>query len=139
MIDFTQNESDVEWVCRKLEVQRGYFGACSTIVVKDDSGRKAVFIYSAFNGVNCEVTLASDTKQWMRDKYLRMLLAYPFRQLKCKRITMLIRTPNKTTINAVKRLGFREEGILRKFMESGEDVTIMGLLKEEYEMSKYNV
>jgi hypothetical protein len=133
-MSFDQDVKNVEWVCWKLDIDRGYFGPCSTIAIKD----VAVAVYSSFNGVNCEVTIASESAQWLKKKYLSILMAYPFKQLGCERITVLVKVNNSRTIKTAIKVGFTMEGVLRKFMESGEDVVILGYLKEEYEMSKYN-
>lgn len=135
MICFDQNEADIEWVCQKLQVNRGYFGKCATIAI--EAGGKTVVVYSSYSGVNCEVTVASDGLGWLKTKYLKPLFAYPFKQMGVRRITLLIRESNHKVTRLVEKIGFTHEGTLREFMDDGENCVIYSMTKTEYEASKY--
>lgn len=134
VISFAQDPEALEWACRKLDVQRAYFGKCAIISIDDP---KTVVVYSSFNGINCEITVASDGVFWTRPEYMKVFLAYPFQQLGCRRVTILVMESNNRVCRLAKRMGFTEEGVLRKYMASGEDVHILGLLKEDYEKGRY--
>ncbi len=62
--------------------------------------------------------------------YLRALFYYPFLQLKCERITVLIDDDNLKSIRLVEHVGWKQEGRLRKARPGG-DVLIYGLLRSE--------
>jgi hypothetical protein len=62
--------------------------------------------------------------------FLLAVFDYVFVQLKCRRCTAKVRADNKRSLKLVKRLGFKQEGIMRK-ARNGCDVIVFGLLKEE--------
>lgn len=64
-------------------------------------------------------------------RFLRVVLWYPFEQLKVRRITALVEEWNEKSICLCERLGFRLEGRMREAAMDGGDVLVMGLLKSE--------
>lgn len=130
IIDFTQKEEFLSWASRKLRIDKEYFGNCSTITITHREKILAVAIYSSFNGINCEVSVAADSKWWLRENILEVLFKYPFEQLQCKRITLLIRETNKSVVNLVKKIGFEQEGRLKMFYPDGDNCLVFGRLSE---------
>lgn len=55
---------------------------------------------------------------------------YVFRQIGCSRCTAIIRPSNTKSIVLAERLGFKKEGVLRRYCGE-EDAYLFGLLKEE--------
>ena len=130
-LDFEQDEAYPQWAAAALNIDRGYFGNCSTISVWSGNEICAVVIYSSHNGINCEVTVAATSKWWLRKSTLNILMKYPFYQLGCQRITLLIRQDNALTQRACEKVGFEREGCLRNFYPDGSNCLIYGLLKSE--------
>ena len=127
----------VIWASNLLKIKPDYFGECTTIAVTGP--RPAVIVYSRYNGINCEVTVAATGSNWLRTPILKVLLAYPFKQLGCRRITLLISDTNERTRKAAQHVGFTHEGYLREFMENGEGCHIFSLTRQEYEESRYGL
>lgn len=123
------------WAAKLLKIDPNYFGECTTIAVAGP--RPAVVVYSRYNGINCEVTVAAMGIGWLRKPILSVLLAYPFKQLGCRRITLVITDTNQRTQRAARHVGFMHEGYLREFMDNGEGCHLYGMTKTEYEGSKY--
>ncbi len=130
-IDFEQRPEYPQWAADHLKIDREYFGKCSTISVLSGNQITAVVVYSAVNGINCEVTVAATKKWWLRKDVMRILMKYPFDQLGCQRITLLIRQDNRPVIGLCEKLGFKQEGRLREFYPDGLDCLVLGLLKSE--------
>lgn len=81
---------------------------------------------------NAEIAMAATTPRWASRATIRKLLAYPFEQLNCQRITTVTATSNEAALKMNRQLGFQYEGAMRKAF-GDEDAIIMGLLKEEAE------
>jgi ribosomal-protein-alanine N-acetyltransferase len=68
-----------------------------------------------------------------------LMTALAFRALGLERLTALANVTNGRSQRALERIGFRREGVLRRWHRHGEavhDVTISGLLKETWEKSE---
>ena len=130
-VDFTQNEFYPHWAANMLQINRNYFGNCRTITFWKKNNLLSVAVYSNYNGINCELTVAAYSKWWARKDVIKMILKYPFEQLGCRRVTLLVRDDNHGIMRLVKRFGFEKEGQLREFFEHGEDCLIFGMLKPE--------
>lgn len=81
---------------------------------------------------NAELSIASDTPRWATRGALRKILSYPFDQLGLGRVTAVCLSSNTKAINLNLKLGFKQEGRMRK-AAGDDDVIIMGLLREEAE------
>jgi RimJ/RimL family protein N-acetyltransferase len=69
-----------------------------------------------------------------RDAF-ELLLNYAFNELNFHRLSLRVFSFNRRAISLYKKLGFKEEGIMREaFYRSGQwhDVHVMGILKREY-------
>lgn len=66
----------------------------------------------------------------------RLMLAHGFKQLGLSRVTAEVHAPNARSLALMKRLGFRQEGVLQRhelYRGGVVDVVIFGLLREEFE------
>ena len=66
---------------------------------------------------------------------IKAVIKFCFKELQRERIEATIEYSNRLAINLMKKVGFRREGILKKFAKIGDaylDIVIMALLKEEY-------
>lgn len=92
----------------------------------------AAVVYTVPMGNGICISVASDgSRAWLNKQFLRAAFAYPFKQLKCTRLTGLVRTDNLDAQRFDEHLGFKKEGILRKGDDDGCDLIIYGMLKEE--------
>lgn len=130
-IDFSQDSLYPQLAADWLDVERTYFGNCRTITVWSGKKLLAIVVYSAYTGINCEMSVAAKSKNWARKDIISVLLKYPFDQLGCQRITLLVRENNKPVIRLAERVGFIREGCLRQFHDDGTNCIVLGMLKSE--------
>lgn len=69
---------------------------------------------------------------WLSRRIIRELLGYPFDRLGCHRVTCAVARGNKPSRELLRRLGFVEEGKLRKGLSPTQDLIVYGLLKSEF-------
>ena len=130
-----QNELLAAWLNKRLP------GGCvpsQCFAVMDEDRLVGVVSFFNFRWPNIEIAFYCEDYRWAlnRDGILE-LFSYPFVQLGCHRVTALCERKNKRARRMVQRLGFKEEGMLRKAGEKG-DMFIYGLLPEDLKLRKYN-
>lgn len=90
----------------------------------------AVTVFDGFSVCDCNMHVASDgTGHWLSRKYLLALFAYPFIQLKLRRVTGLVPARNESALRFDAHLGFEFEGRCRNALPD-DDIIILGLLRE---------
>lgn len=111
---------------------------CQCLAVMGDGELKAVVKFFNYRWPNIEVGFVSEDWRWaVNRRGIFEVFMYPFKQLKCNRVTALIEGKNKRARKMVKRLGFVEEGKLRRAGQSG-DVFLYGLLPEDLKIRVYH-
>lgn len=83
-----------------------------------------------------EMSGASVDKGWLTRAIIQRVLWYPFGQLNCRRITTI--TPKRNTAARAfdRRLGFKQEGVVRRGF-GNDDAIIYGMLRGEWQRSPY--
>lgn len=120
------------WAAARILREDVNFDRASAIGLEDDGKLVAAAVFTHYAPPNIAGHIVSDgSRRWMSKAFLFAMFDYPFRQLKCARITAPISEMNPSAIRFVERLGFVYEGRLRKAMLDGSDRLIYGLLKEE--------
>ena len=105
---------------------------CSAIGWERDGRIVAAVVFDQFYWPSICGHIASDgSRAWASREFLHAMFDYPFRQLKCVRITAPVAEDNSDAIRFLVRLGFKEEGRLRRALPDGRDRLIYGILKEE--------
>ena len=90
----------------------------------------AVVVYDGFSEFDCNMHIASDgTAAWMNKSLLVSAFAYPFIQLKLKRVTGLVPSRNEAALKFDEHLGFVREGLHPKAC-GDDDMISLGMLKE---------
>lgn len=108
------------------------FGACHTVAVMDDDEKSiaAVIVYSRYSGRDMEMSIASWHPGWCSRKVLAPIFWYPFQFANCARVTATTRKSAKEVRRFLERLGFKQEGVLRKsYLDS--DGVVYGMLRSE--------
>lgn len=80
---------------------------------------------------NVEIIFAADTPKWATRDTIRRMMAWPFEQLKCHRVTTRIHAKNERAIRFNEGIGFKREGLIREGWGPGEDAVLLGLLRSE--------
>lgn len=117
------------WVQWQLGMDSG-FGECTAIGIMQGNDLIAGVVYYSYRHPNIEMAVASTSPAWATRTTLRELFNYPFNQLKCSRITVLVDSENQPVRAFDERLGFVHEGTLRQAHPNG-DAEVYGMLKNE--------
>lgn len=78
-----------------------------------------------------EMSGAGRDEHWLSRRSLQFLFGYVFNQLGCRRLTTVTPRSSERVLNVDKKLGFTIEGCLRQALPNGDDLIIMGMLKDE--------
>lgn len=117
------------------------FGPCAAIGVVNDDGylvAGVVFHNYVERYRIVEISMAASNVRWASRATLTGLLAYPFEQLNCVRVTTITPRKNKRALTFNRKLGFKQEGIVRRGFGS-QDAVICGLLAKEWRESPFNL
>lgn len=108
------------------------FGPSTTMAIIDSGGRLVgACIFNNYRHPNIEASIVTEDRRWCSRSILGAIFAYPFRQLGCTRLTAITEIMNQPARAFLCRLGFQEEGILRKAFPGGIDAVVHGMLAEE--------
>lgn len=108
----------------------GFDGAVGLGVVKNGKLVGGV-VFDKYTGRDILMSAAFDHPGWCTRKTLRRLFAYPFQQLGCVRITTITRADNDKALRIDEGLGFKREGVLRKFFPGDADGIVLSILRDE--------
>jgi RimJ/RimL family protein N-acetyltransferase len=121
----------VDWVAERLNCHEGLHGFAGIGLQNAQKRLIAGVVYANYNGVNVECHIASDgSKRWMTREFLRVILDYPYNQLRVNRITVCIGDTNIESRRFVEHMGFSLEAKLQKAHPKG-DLLIYRMFAEE--------
>ena len=106
------------------------FSNFSTVGLESDGELIAGVVYAEFNGRSITCHIYGIGKTWLNREFLWFIFHYPFVQLNVCRITVIIESSNRVSINFVEKLGFIQEATLLKAGSSG-DLHIYRMFREE--------
>lgn len=126
------NEEHNKMLARLMQKRLGGgLSESQNFAVMNDERLVGVVSYFNFRWPSVEIGFYFDDYRWALNRTgILEIFAYPFVQLKCQRVTALIDKKNVRARKMVQRLGFKEEGKLRKASDRG-DMFIYGLLPDE--------
>jgi hypothetical protein len=117
------------WACERSG-SFGYKKDAYAMGLEQDGELRVVLVYDTFSAADCHMHIASDdSATWMVRASPAIAFAYPFIQLKLRRVTAPIPATNAHTIAFAKKLGFEEEGICKHALPN-DDVVILGMIRE---------
>jgi RimJ/RimL family protein N-acetyltransferase len=135
---YGQNERVRTWVWAKLEENNDNKDAA--IGLEQNGELIAGVVYNMYSGASISMSVAAvPGKSWLNREFLYRSFAYPFIQLKCRRVTGLIKVGNDVSIKFVEALGYKQEGLLRRSHIDGSDMFVYGMLLEECRWIKGHV
>lgn len=131
-----QNKLLAQWASERLGGTP--IDDCQCLAVLRDGELKAVVKFFNYRWPNIEIGFVSEDWRWaVNRRGIFEVFMYPFKQLKCQRVTAIIDAKNKRARKMVRRLGFVEEGKLRRAGKTG-DMFIYGLLPEDLKIRIYD-
>lgn len=131
------NGDIMRWVCKGLSYDANWVGENLTFGFAFNNRMVGGLIFNQYRPHH-DVwwTIFACDKHWCTRAVLRQMFSEAFNELDCRRINLLVSKKNKHSLNFVRRLGFKKEGILRQFREDGDDCYILGMLKQECQWIK---
>jgi RimJ/RimL family protein N-acetyltransferase len=127
---YGQDDRVIPWVANK--VGEDNFEGATSIGLEEDGMLIAGVVFNMYTGSSiCIHVAAEQGKRWLNKEFLYRTFAYPFIQLKCNRLTGLVRVDNLEAQKFDENLGFKKEGLLRKATTDGTDMILYGMLREE--------
>jgi ribosomal protein S18 acetylase RimI-like enzyme len=100
-------------------------------VLGDNEEILGVVAYTGFKLNQCEMSVAATSPKCFSKRTLRAFFMYPFVQCQFDRVMAIAAVSNEKSIHFLTRLGFVQEGRLRRWFPSGEDGLIFSMLREE--------
>jgi len=130
-----------DWVGRRIpHVGSGEaFGPCAAIGVAAEDGQLQGGVVFSNWQPGCrsiEASFASETPRWLTRRIIGAILAYPFDQLDCQRITAVTPRRAKAARRFLDAFGFKREGLVRKGF-GDDDAVVSGMLRREWEASRW--
>ncbi|MGB1373820.1 MAG: GNAT family N-acetyltransferase [Aequoribacter sp.] len=97
-------------------------------LLDDDLNIIAVCGFEGFDGVGIEGMIAGRPGN---KRFIKEVFKYVFDQLQVRRFTVRVSENNEAAYRFDLKLGFIEEGRLRQAGKDGEDIIILGMLRNE--------
>lgn len=121
-----------QWVCQNLGFDIRELGDHLTYGFSD--GKKmlgGLIFHNPLPHQHIWWTIYAPDKHWCTRRVLKHMFGLAFKELQCRRINILVSAGNAESLKFVQKLGFKKEGLLRKYRDNGEDCYFLGMLKEE--------
>lgn len=90
----------------------------------------ACVAYDNFNGASICMHVAGEGKRWLTREYLRFCFAYPFEQLKVRKVLGLVPSTNADAIKFDEHLGFVREAVISEAVPGG-DLIVYSMTREQ--------
>jgi RimJ/RimL family protein N-acetyltransferase len=119
-----------EWVLERTPHVETW-GPCRAIGIARGDELVAGVVYNNCRWPSIEASIASTEPSWCSRRNLAAIFAYPFRQLGCTRLGAVTAAENHDVRGFLKRLGFRQEGLLKSALPGRRDAVIFGMTPEE--------
>lgn len=122
-----------DWASQKLFGHpKGYDEKAVAIGAYLDNDLIAAVVYTDYHkDRSIEMSIVSIDSRWATRHNLKRFFAYPFIQLKLKRVQAVVSVHNEGAISMLERLGFKREGTHRCAYWDGKDAHSYGMLKHE--------
>lgn len=128
---YGQDERILPWVAERVDAD-GFGPGSIALGLEENDTLIAGVAFNMYSGPSiCMHVAAESGKRWMNRDFLFRSFAYPFIQLKCHRVTGLVRVDNVEAQRFNKHLGFKTEGLLRRAATDGTDMIVCGMLRDE--------
>lgn len=129
MIVFDDNARIAAWICEQLNEPVPVNPAAIGFTLHGSREIVGGVLYTNYRGCDIEMSCAAVDSRWLNRQHLDAIFGYPFRQLKCLRVTAITERRNKKARQFIERIGFRHEGSHPRAM-NGRTALTYGLLRE---------
>ena len=80
---------------------------------------------------DCWLTIYSISERWATRRVIRYVFGIVFKMIEAERCSVFVSVDNSKSLKMCLRLGFKQEGLLRKYRSDGKDCIALGMLKSE--------
>lgn len=117
------------WVGARLGID--FWGEFTGLGVEKDGELIAGVIFNYYVQPSISIHVASESKYWLSRTLLKHIFTYAFDTCKCHRVTTFVRADAESVLRFDAKIGFVQEGVMRKGTLDGCDLIILGMLEEE--------
>lgn len=128
MLVYHHDEALAEWIGWQLDCKFAPPYKCIGVMRGDKL--VAAVLYNNFQLPNIQMTIASVSPRWASRQVIGRLFAYPFHELRCRRVSAVTKAMNQPARAFLSRLGFVPEGFHPQLFEDDDGVSY-GLLKND--------
>ena len=86
-------------------------------------------VFERWNGVHVEASIAADHQSWANRTTLFRLFNYPFNQLGCEAISVLVPSTNIQSLNLATKLGFELEANIKFAAHDGSSLVVLKMFR----------
>lgn len=127
-----QKERFGEWARTRIPHVDSWGEWYEAIGLEEDGEPIAAVIYNLYSGADIAMHIAgAPGRRWLNREFLRVAFRYPFVQLGCRRVSGYVPATNADALRFDRHIGFVDEGVMREALPNGEDVVVLGMLKNE--------
>ncbi|MGQ5522916.1 hypothetical protein ACUHMQ_06600 [Chitinimonas sp. PSY-7] len=119
----------MHWVCGRIGIAR--FDDCRAIGLMQGDTLIAGTVYERFSDCDVNMHVAASSPYAMTRQFLVASFYYPFITANKRRVTGLVPASNQQALAFDLKLGFKREGLIRCALPGGEDLILLGMLREE--------
>ena len=127
---FGRDAEIAEFVRARAPHAENGFDRYTTIGIARDGQLICGVVYNEYRTHSIHASIASSDPRWADRRTLRAIFSYPFVQLGCGRITTYCGASMLSVRRFNERLGFTQEGLLRRGF-GDDDCVVFGMLREE--------
>lgn len=132
-----QDRAVAEWVCERIPhvADAASLGQSVAVGVTDGREMLAGCVYHNWAEAygNIEITFAAASPRFATRAVIRDLLAFPFLQWGCRRVSLVVPHDAARVVKFVTGIGFVREGALRHFFAPKRHALVFGMLRKEFD------
>lgn len=120
-----------QWVARHIPGFQASLDA-KALGVFDGKRIVAGVVFERWNGVHAEVSIAAEPgSRWADRGTLFRLFDYPFRQIDCLALTVVVPQSNLSSLNLATKLGFKPEAIIAFAAHDGGPLIVLKMFRDQ--------
>ncbi|MFP4044876.1 MAG: hypothetical protein ACLFTP_09965 [Rhodosalinus sp.] len=120
------------WMAQRIPAFVPEAGSTALGVVDRTGTPVAGVAYERYNGIHLDASIAAEPgAAWCSRPVLNRIFSYPFVQMNCRAISVIVPASNLPSINLATKLGFRGEAIVRCAAYDQSDVLVLKMFRDE--------
>jgi RimJ/RimL family protein N-acetyltransferase len=122
----------LEWLKPRIPAFVPQEGARALGIVDAAGTPVAGVAYEQYNGIHLLASIAAEPgAAWCSRKVLARIFGYPFLELDCQAISLIVAATNLPSLNLATKLGFHGEAVIKCAAYDGSDVIVLKMFREE--------